>query len=320
MSRRTLLLVRWGIFLAAFAFLYVRLAAHQSTNALWGEWRGAIAAMHWPVWAALLLLMLLNWGIEAAKWRWLVAHVQCMGIARAFAATLAGTTIGLFTPNRTGEFIGRVLFLEPEHRWQGSFATLLGSIAQFVVTIVMGGIAFIVWWQIKRASALIAPWGAIAGTTLIAVVVAGALVLFYSPHLLREIVARVPLLRRFDRAASVLDGYSTAELSAVLGMSAARYAVFTAQYVLLLVVLAGVPWGFGMLAVPVIYLVMTLVPTMMLTDLGVRGSIAVALLVPANGSSAMVLLAAFLLWAVNLALPAMTGGLILLVARIRARP
>jgi hypothetical protein len=128
------------------------------------------------------------------------------------------------------------------------------------------------------------------------------------------------LLRRFDRAASVLEGYSAPELSAVLGMSAARYAVFTVQYMLLLAAFAGVSWGWGLVVVPVIYLVMTLVPTMMLTDLGVRGSVAVALLVPANGTAAMVLLAAFLLWAVNLALPALSGGIILLVARIRARP
>ena len=312
-------MVRWGIFLAACAFLYMRLAAHQSTNVLWGDWGRAITLVQWPVWAVLLILMLLNWSLEAAKWRWLVTHVQRMSFGRAFAATLAGTTIGLFTPNRTGEFVGRVLFLEPEHRWEGSFVTLLGSIAQFVVTIVFGGIAFILWCNVEGASKVIASWWAIAGATLIAVVVAGSFMLFYSPHLLREIIARIPVLRSFDRAASVLEGYSTTELSAVLGMSAARYAVFTAQYVLMLAVVADVQWGIGLLVVPVIYLVMTLVPTMMLTDLGVRGSIAVALLVPANGSPAMVLLAAFLLWTINLALPALTGGVILLVARIRAR-
>jgi hypothetical protein len=319
MSRRTLLLVRWGIFLAACLFLYGRLAAHQSTNAMWGEWRGAMAAAESPIWVLLLFLMLLNWGLEAMKWRWLVAHVEGLSIGRAFAATLAGTAIGLFTPNRTGEFVGRVLFLAPEHRWPGSFATLLGSIAQFVVTIVMGGIAFLVWWRMEGTPQANAPWEALAGSTLIAVVVAGALLLFYFPHLLREVIARIPLLRRFDRAASVLEGYSAPELSAALGMSAARYAVFTVQYMLLLAVFAGVSWGWGLVVVPVIYLVMTLVPTMMLTDLGVRGSVAVALLVPANGTAAMVLLAAFLLWAVNLALPALSGGIILLVARIRAR-
>ena len=66
-------------------------------------------------------------------------------------------------------------------------------------------------------------------------------------------------------------------------------------------------------------MVTTLVPTMMLTDLGVRGSASVALLTPVGGSPAVVLLASFGVWAVNIAMPALVGGVILLVARIRTR-
>ena len=71
MSRRTLLLVRWGIFLAACAFLFLRLSADQSTHALWGEWRNAVDVAAWPVWGVMFAMAVLNWGIEAAKWRWL---------------------------------------------------------------------------------------------------------------------------------------------------------------------------------------------------------------------------------------------------------
>lgn len=319
MSRRTLLLARWGIFLAACAFLYIRLAAGQSTHAAWADWRIALGKASWPLWAAMFAMAVLNWGIEAAKWRWLVKPLERLSLGRAFSATLAGTTIGLITPNRTGEFMGRVLFLAPENRWQGSFATILGSIAQFVATVAFGGLAFLVWW---RSAAAVAGHGRVWGVAiamLVAAVAGAALVLFFKPGLLRQLVLALPVMKRLDKATSVLEGYAASELVRVLGMSMARYAVFAFQFMLLLHELAVITWPQAMVVVPVIYLVTTLVPSMMLTDLGVRGSVAVALLAPAGGQAALVLLAAFAVWAVNLAMPAAAGALIILVARIRTR-
>ncbi|MBZ0207310.1 MAG: flippase-like domain-containing protein [Flavobacteriales bacterium] len=319
MTRRTLLLVRWGIFLAACAFLYMRLSADQSTYAAWGDPRAALGVASWPFWAAMCGMAVLNWGVEAAKWRWLVSPLERIGIGRAFAATLAGTTIGLITPNRTGEFMGRVLFLAPEHRWQGGFATVLGSIAQFVTTVSIGGTAFAIWWWTSPPLAGMAPWGGVAMMVLVATVAGGALVLYLRPRLLRQIVLMVPLLDRMGGAAHVLEEYSTRELLAVLLMSMLRYLVFGAQYVLFLAVFTEVSWQATVVVVPVIYLITTLVPTMMLTELGVRGSVAVALLTPIGGLPAGVLLASFGVWAVNLALPAAVGAVILLMARIRTR-
>jgi hypothetical protein len=68
---------------------------------------------------------------------------------------------------------------------------------------------------------------------------------------------------------------------------------------------------------PVVYLLATLVPTMLLTDLGVRGSVAVFLFAPMGGAAAHVLLAMSVVWTVNVLLPAMLGSVVLVAARIR---
>ena len=318
MTRRTLLLLRWGIFLAACAFLYLRLFAHESTYTAWGDWRSAFSNASGWFWLAMLAMAVLNWGIEAAKWRWLMAHLERMSLLRAFAATLAGTTIGLITPNRTGEFMGRVLFLAPGNRWQGGFATVLGSIAQFVTTVLIGGVAFVLhWWSVPMEG--VASWWGVAMAVLVAIVTGGALLLYFRPQLLHQFILAVPVLRRMGKAAQVLEEYSTRELMMVLLMSMGRYAVFCTQYVLFLSIFADIPWQAALLTVPVIYLITTLVPTMMLTELGVRGSVAVALFAPLGGEPALVLLASFGVWAVNVALPAAVGGVIILVARIRTK-
>ncbi len=317
MNRRSLLLVRWGVFIAACGFLYLRLARHQSTHDLWGEWTLALqrAPMLPLAWVA--VLMVVNWGIEAWKWRGLMDHVEDLSFGRAFTATIAGTSLGLITPNRVGEFAGRVLFLAPEHRWQGGFATALGSIAQFVVTLVMGGLAL----GAQQAFALrasrfgdLATYGWLA---LIALVAGGAIVLFFTPRLLRQLLLKLPVLSRWERASAVLEGYSMVELARVLGLSALRYVVFALQFMIVLATLAGVPYTTSLFAVPIIYLMTTLVPTVMLTELGVRGSVAVAVLDQHEVMPGAILLASMLVWLVNLALPAIIGSVILLVARIR---
>ena len=308
--------LRVAVLAAVGLFLYIRIAAHQSTLATWGEWHSALERADLRLWTVLVSLAALNWGIEAAKWRLLMSEVQPMGRLRAFSATLAGTAIGIFTPNRTGEFVGRVLFLDPENRWRGGFASVLGSMAQFAVTMLAGGIAFVFWFP-QRASALGGPWFGGAGAVLLALVAAGTLVFFFRPGLLRMWMAKLPLLRRLGKEAAVLDEFPPGISAVVLALSGLRYAVFMAQYMLLLALVAGMPWSVGAIAVPLIFLTTTLVPPMLLPELGVRGSVAVALLVPALHDPSPVLLAAFMLWAVNLALPAVVGGLILLTRRIR---
>lgn len=316
MSRRTLLLLRWGVFLLACLFLYVRLSRHE------GE-LDSVAMLHalreprtLAVIALASVLMLLNWGLESRKWRILVRHVERVSRWRAFLATLAGTPIGLITPNRVGEFVGRVLFLAPEHRIAASFATAVGSIAQFVVTVVLGLlglIALLFSSEHERMSPAASAW-----VGLCAMVAAVTVLLYFNPDLLRSAIARVPVIKRWEGHAAVLERFGNGMLTRVLLISAARYAVFSAQFAFLLGAMADVAVVDALIGIPAVFLVSTLIPTVMLTELGVRGSVAVAFFAVSAANEHGVFLASTVLWIINLGLPAITGGVILLAARIRS--
>lgn len=316
MSRRTLLLLRWGVFVLACAFLFMRLSGHDAP--MRPEDLGALArepAMR-LVLALVLALMLVNWGLESRKWRLLVRELESISKWRAFIATIAGTPIGLITPNRVGEFVGRVLFLSPEHRIAASFATAVGSIAQFVVTVVLGLlglIALVMQAEHDQVSPDAAAW-----IGLCFLVAAATLLLYFNPDLLRAAIARLPVIKRWERHAAVLERFSARMLTRVLLISAVRYGVFTVQFALLLGALAEVPLTGAIAAIPVTFLVATLIPTVMLTELGVRGSVAVAVISPAAVQDQGVFLASTALWLINLGLPAMLGGIVLLVSRIRS--
>ncbi len=55
-------------------------------------------------------------GIEAIKWQIALRPVQSISFTRAFKAILAGTCIASFTPNRVGEYLGRMLFVDPGNK------------------------------------------------------------------------------------------------------------------------------------------------------------------------------------------------------------
>ena len=318
MGRTLLIVFRWGIFLLASVFLYTQLSAAKGTQALAALRHLRTDGIAPWVLLVMLVCMAVNWSLESHKWRWLLRPVERIGSWRSLVATIAGTSVGLVTPNRTGEFLGRVLFLKPENRVKGSFATALGSIAQFVVTLLMGALALVVLRILDHPFPLPNGWVTWFILTLTLLVSFGTLVLYLHPSLLRQLLLLVPFLKRLERASSVLNGYAWPELLIVFFLSLMRYVVFTGQYVMLLVVFgSGLSMMDAILAVPVVYLLSTLVPTVMLTELGIRGTAAVALLAPLGGAEISVLLATTVLWSINVVLPALVGSLILLVARIR---
>ncbi|MBK7966782.1 MAG: flippase-like domain-containing protein [Bacteroidetes bacterium] len=89
------------------------------------------------------VLALLNWSIEALKWQWVIQKVEYISFWRSMRAFFNGVTVSFFTPNRSGEFAGRILYLSPENRVRGALLTFLSSSAQLLVTLQMGLLSLI---------------------------------------------------------------------------------------------------------------------------------------------------------------------------------
>lgn len=315
MGRRTILLLRTSVFVIACTFLYLRFASQPEV------WDAELLSARWTrpgtLFPLLLvaLMMLLNWGVEALKWKQLVGGLETVSFPKAYVATIAGTSIGMITPNRVGEFVGRVLYLAPENRIPGSFATTVGSIAQFVTTVVMGTVGLAVLFA--TGSITDDPWRwslpSVCGLVGLA-----SLVLYFHPAVLHTVVGKVPVLRRWADQAAILGSLSFRRLLHILALSSLRYCIFTLQFILLLDLFAQVPWQLASVAAPAAFLVGSLIPTVMLTELGVRGSIAVALISTGPTQDQGVLLASSCLWLINVAFPALVGSVLLLVTRIRS--
>lgn len=266
-----------------------------------------------------LLLMLVNWSIEAIKWKYLILKSERISFFRALKAVFTGICVGTFTPNRIGEFLGRSFMLDKTHPWKVFFMTIIGSYSQLLATIIFGAAGLIVF--IYRYS------GFSTGISYLDAAIlffSGATVFFvifiyfridilhqhFSPWIRKRFI-------RFDSWFRVVAEYSFKELLIVLILSVARYFVFNFQfYLLLLFVDINISFCNALIFSSVIYLVITIIPTIALSEIGIRGSVAIymfafyfdKLAVEFNSVySVAIASASSILWLVNIVIPAVLG-------------
>ncbi len=257
---------------------------------------------------AAILLIPVNWSAEVQKWRPFVAQHEPMSHWKATQAILAGSSFALFTPNRVGEYAGRILFVRPENQWKALFANAVGSLSQYL-TLLTGGAIGSLWlaaellnWNTQWQTAF----------TACAILLLAALCYFYfNIGLIVPLAQRLPFLRRLDsyvRNVHFLEKISRAELANVLAWSAFRYAVYATQYFLLLQffgIKTGITASYAGIAT--IFLFQTIIPLPALAGLLVRGSLAVFVWAHFGANDLSSLAATFVLWIINLILPALIG-------------
>lgn len=306
--------IRWGVLLAVAFYLFLAVQAQDSR-----AWSGVLGTLwQWPLLLALLLGSA-SWAVEAHKWKLLIQPLGPASFGASLRATLVGTSLGIFTPNRTGEWFGRAMQADKGLRTRTGLAALLGSTAQTVTTAVFGLLALLLVPLVVRSG------GVFSEALPVLAVIAGCctlalLWLYFHDRALHTLACILPLPRSIKQAADHLLRYAPLDRTRFLAWSALRYVLFAVQFTLLIILCTGSTDGASALvAVPIIYLTTTLVPTMLLSELGVRGSAAVALLAPTGMSEPGILVACLVMWLMNVVAPA-TIGVILLWAQRKAPP
>jgi len=268
-----------------------------------------------------VVLMLVNWGMEARKWQVLVQHVQPISFLNAFKSVLAGCSITMLTPNRIGEYGGRILYVEEGNRIKAISLTLVGSISQLLVTMLMGcmGLFFLRYFShnsTRTLSVLPEFWGNVL--IYLCVTITLVLTLFYLRlGWLVRMMEKVPALNKVVKHIRVLDEFDNVQLIRILSLSFVRYLVFVLQYVLLLRVMqVEISFVTSFWLISVFYLVLAVAPTIGFIELPVRVSACWALLKFYTANELGVGAAALGIWLINLVLPAIVGSLLILGIKI----
>lgn len=261
-----------------------------------------------PIFAGLIVLMLLNWLFEALKWRLLIRHVENISIGKSLKAIFSGITIAIFTPNRVGEYGGRIFHLKTADRIDATLLTIVGSYAQLVVTLVTGILATIFFLPEYIGLGPVTPMQYNLIGILMIVLCIMLVILFLNTRLLTTVINWLPIPQKYRHYAEVFQYHKPSTLWKIFLASLGRYMIFTLQFFVLLRIFdVDISYANAMMMISMTYFVMTAIPTIAITELGVRGSISVYFLGMLSANVTSIFLASSLLWLINLAVPALIG-------------
>ena len=272
----------------------------------------------------IILLVFLNWGIEARKWQVLVKNLQVISFVTAFKAVLSGLTLSLNTPNRIGEYGGRILYIDEGNRLSAISLSIAGGISQLIITLTMGcgGLLFLILQESNISSmGLSVFWLKIFSLQLLLIAscfITACLILFYFRlSWITLFLEKIPWLNRFTRYMVVLEQFRAKVLLRLISLSLFRYMVFVIQYILLLQVFeVNIYWADAFWLISTLFLVLAIVPSFAIADLGIRGKFSIELLNLYSPNTIGIIGTTFGIWLINLFIPALVGSLLIFGARI----
>ena len=253
-----------------------------------------------------VVLMFVNWILESLKWRYLTRNLAKISAWQSIEAVFCGLTWAIFTPNRLGEYAGRVMFLPYRKRIHGVFAMAVGSFGQNVVTNVMGITA--AWWFLYHFVHL-ATWIYLLIVISGVFFLAGMVIVYFHIKWLVWLLNRIPFLHKFHRFFDIMGRYQKPELINIMGISLARYAVFSFQYYLIIhLLIPEIPLFQMMMLVFVFFFVQSALPSLDLLDIGVRSGAATLLFIHVTNQTLAIVAAVASIWLINLIIPAILGS------------
>lgn len=273
----------------------------QSINNLMLNW----SQEGYSLFIIVFTLMLVNYSIEAKKWQLLLKSTEPIPFLRSLQSVFTGIAVSLLTPNRVGEYVGRILYLKNVHKWQGISVTLIGSFAQFIVTALFG-LSGLIYYITNIQSTLLLQ-------VFMTISVLGCILLIYLYFHIHRFVKWIGHFALFKKVLSYLQAVQNFDkqlLLKVLFMSALRYSIYATQFFILLKLcyVRANPLDIYF-TIGLIFWAMAILPTIAIAEIGIRGEAALFFLLPLSGNQLGIVSSTILLWFINLIIPALLGCL-----------
>ncbi len=314
-------------FLGPLLFVIIGLSIYRQIlqqDNLKERWYSIVHSVHgegaWRIYIV-IFLMLLNWGIESLKWQVLLSHIIKMKFLQAFRSVVSGLAFTMITPNRMGEFIGRVFYVPEGNRIRAAALTLISSVSQTIVTLFAGAIGLLAMQHYLRQNTadlngLSIFWikCLLAGTIFIFCLM---LSFYYRIGWLLKVVEKLPPFAKYAYFIQPLQEVEIPELTKILLLSVLRFTVFVCQYWLLLALfdVQMEPWQ-ALSSITVLFLVLAVVPTIALAELGIRTKTSIVLFGIFSGNAIGILVTTAAIWLINIIFPAVAGSLFVLSVKI----
>jgi hypothetical protein len=291
-----------------FLLIYRQIISRSNIHEIGQNFKSGLSSGNLVYLLVCFFLVPFNWLLESLKWKILVDKFQRIKLSEAFRAILAGLSVGIITPQRVGEYGGRVLFLNDGNRFKGILATFLCSLSQNVVNVVFGLIGV---YYLNDRLQLVNQYWFISLVVAIVLLFVLLYLLYRNTRILKHLVNRFIKNERIKGWIYNLSYLKTTGFRIhvkVFTLAILRYIVYLSQYILAL-------WFFGISVslfdafngVSSIYLIQTGIPLPPLMDIAARAELAYLVWGIFSDNVLGILSATFLLWIFNLIIPSLFG-------------
>jgi hypothetical protein len=262
-----------------------------------------------------LALVYLNWRLEAAKWRKLMQPVLEMDLSSAFRAVLVGLSISICTPNRIGEFIGRIIMIENDRKLAGMAVLTLGSFIQLSMLSILGilSLVYLLGHSYPIPFVYSTGWILVAGIILFASFFITNTTKIVT-YLDKKFGSFLPAIwKKLDFIKHLPSGY----FRPILVLTGLRIGVYVVQYWLLLQFFhIEVRFDLALTTILLGYFIQSGLPLPTLLALVARGEITLLLWSFFRVNELSILAASYGLWVINVVIPALVGMIYVLKIKL----
>lgn len=252
------------------------------------------------------ILVFVNWSFELFKWILTTRKLtKEESYKKSTFSLFAGITTGIVTPNRIGNFIGRILYYKGKYRGMLILGTLYGNLAQFVATILFGLIG--IMYFDTRLGQINYNEEIYFGVYFVCCFL--ILTYFVYPFVPIE---KIKFFRRYANLIARFRKDAKSLATPLLLISLLRYITFVLQFMFVLSAFGAEFSHQLMYGIFLVYFVTTLIPNLIMGKLVVRESIALLILGIFIENSAIILVSSLTVWIINLGIPALIGFYFLL--------
>jgi hypothetical protein len=246
-----------------------------------------------------VLLAALNWIFEILKWKTVVSALEKINFKTAMQQCLASLTVSLATPNRIGDYGAKALFYEATNRKQILLLNFYTNGIQMLITILFGIIGLVLislQYKIEFSASKII----LGGIILVAIAVFG--IIYKEKQLVLKGLSLANIWRYFKKLPLSIK-FKTILYSVI------RYLIFSFLFFLLLLFFkTEITFHQAIPLILAMYLLVSIVPSIFIFDVVIRGGVAVWLFSFSNIPELPVLCTVFSMWLLNFVVPAIWGS------------
>jgi len=243
----------------------------------------------------IFLFTFFNWLLEIIKWQTLVSSIKKISFYEALEQSLSSLTASLLTPNRIGEYGAKAIYYSKNERYKILFLNFIGNFNQMFVTVLFGlfGLLFLInFLPFSITFTNLQIFGSIAISILILLFSLNK----FGKKYLQKIMTKI-------RAIKAKIYFQTFYYSFF------RYLIFSHQFYFLLFLFgADLDYFSAMPIIFTMYLFASVIPSFVVFDWLIKGSVAISLFSVFHISEMLILSITSIMWMANFALPSLIGS------------